>query len=265
VLYRGLVRASLIVLVFVFSISGFLASAVSVAGAADARAHTSAWRRARLDEAFPARVREELWLADYDAIDQATRRGWLVEVPHDPAGLGVIPRRTGRSPVGQLERDPALRQRLFRLARPAAGLLYQIVEYLRLREGRDFKPLELTSLVRPWTYQRRLMRSNANANTIRAGVPPTHVFGLAFDIPRMEMPRQRQQLLESYLRELEAAGKVIYFKEGKQATYHVVALPAGWRELERDYEQTLLVAAERRGASEATAELVQGIRIQRDN
>ena len=69
-------------------------------------------------------------------------------------------------------------------------------------------------------------------------MPPTHVFGLAFDIPRGDMPWQRQRRLESYLRQLEAAGKVVYFKEGRsQSTFHVLAVPEAGAEFERDFER----------------------------
>jgi hypothetical protein len=128
----------------------------------------------------------------------------------------------------------------YRLAKPAAGLLYRIANYLRETEGSAFMPLPVTSLVRPWSYQKRLMMSNANANTIRAGVPPTHVFGLAFDIPRAQMANDRERRLQKYLDTLADDGTIVYFKEGKaQATYHVIAMPAAHDELEADfYEMT---------------------------
>ena len=193
-------------------------------------------KKDHLARIFTRPVVEELWIEDYGDIDAACERGWLVDVPDDPVGLGVSIRKSGNSPVGEKEKDPVKRSKLYRLAKPAAGLLYRIASTLRQIEGSSFTPLQVTSLVRPWTYQKRLMASNANANTIKAGVPPTHVFGLAFDIPRGDMPIARERRLQRYLDELAEDGKIVYFKEGKaQATYHVIAMPAAHEEFEADF------------------------------
>ena len=193
-------------------------------------------KKEHLARIFTKEVVESLWMEDYSDLDAACERGWLVDVPDDPQGLGVSIRKTGNSPVGEKERDAARRVKLYRLAKPCAGLLYRIAAHLRDAEGPSFQPLQVTSLVRPWTYQKKLMASNVNANTIKAGVPPTHVFGLAFDIPRGDMPMARQRRLQSYLDTLAADGTIVYFKEGKaQATYHVIAMPAAHAELEADF------------------------------
>jgi len=195
-------------------------------------------KKDHLARIFTRSLVEELWMEDYADIDRACERGWLVDVPDDPIGLGVSIRKSGNSPVGEKERDPVKRHKLYRLAKPAAGLLYRIAARLREIEGDAFTPLQVTSLVRPWSYQKRLMASNANANTIKAGVPPTHVFGLAFDIPRGDMPAARERRLQAYLDDLAEDGKIVYFKEGRaQATYHVIAMPAAHGEFEADYHQ----------------------------
>ncbi len=150
--------------------------------------------------------------------------------------------------MGERESDPELRAKLYRLAKPAAGLLYRIAAHLRTIEGKAFVPVEVTSLVRPWSYQRRLMHTNPNADVIKAGVPPTHVFGLAFDIPRIDMTPGRERALERYLASLADAGKIVYFKEGRgQSTFHVLALPAANAEFERDFHTMVAMAAERSG------------------
>lgn len=193
-------------------------------------------KKEHLARIFTRELVDSLWMDDYPDLDDACERGWLVEVPDDPEGLGVSIRKSGNSPVGEKERDPVRRAKLYRLAKPAAGLLYRIADHLRRGEGASFRPLQVTSLVRPWSYQRRLMASNINANTIRAGVPPTHVFGLAFDIPRGDMPVERQRRLQRYLDTLAADGRVVYFKEGRaQATYHVIAMPVAEEEFAADY------------------------------
>ncbi|HYC57478.1 MAG TPA: DUF5715 family protein [Candidatus Binatia bacterium] len=201
-------------------------------------------KKDHLARIFTRSLVEELWIEDYADIDQACERGWLVDVPDDPVGLGVSIRKSGNSPVGEKERDPIKRSKLYRLAKPAAGLLYRIAGKLRDMEGGAFTPLQVTSLVRPWSYQKRLMASNANANTIKAGVPPTHVFGLAFDIPRADMPAVRERRLQGYLDELAEDGKIVYFKEGRaQATYHVIAMPAAHDEFEADFYELTARAA----------------------
>lgn len=201
-----------------------------------ARPRASESKKEHLARIFTKDVVERLWMEDYDDLDAACARGWLVDVPDDPDGLGISIRKTGNSPVGEKERDLNRRAKLYRLAKPTAGLLYRIAAHLREAEGPGFTPLPISSLVRPWSYQKKLMASNVNANTIRAGVPPTHVFGLAFDIPRGDMPNERERRLQRYLDALADDGTIVYFKEGKaQATYHVIAMPAAHEELEADF------------------------------
>jgi hypothetical protein len=197
-----------------------------------ARPREAESKKEHLARIFTKDLVDKLWMEDYDDLDRACERGWLVDVPDDPEGLGISIRKSGNSPVGEKEKDLGRRAKLYRLAKPCAGLLYRIASHLREVECAAFTPLQVTSLVRPWTYQKKLMASNANANTIRAGVPPTHVFGLAFDIPRAQMPADRERRLQRYLDTLAA----VYFKEGKaQATYHVIAMPAAHEELEADF------------------------------
>jgi hypothetical protein len=217
-----------------------------------ARPRQAETKKEQLARIFTPELVERLWMEDYDDLDAACARGWLVDVPDDPVGLGISIRKEGNSPVGEKERDPARRAKLYRLAKPTAGLLYRIAAHLRDDEGANFVPLQVTSLVRPWTYQKRLMASNVNANTIRAGVPPTHVFGLAFDIPRADMSADRQRRLQKYLETLAEEGTVVYFKEGKaQSTYHVIAMPAAHDELEADFYE-LTARAGRTGRTSTT-------------
>jgi len=201
-------------------------------------------KKEQLARIFTPALVEQLWMNDYADLDSACERGWLVDVPDDPAGLGIHVRKSGNCPVGEKEHDLARRAKLYRLAKPAAGLLYRIAEHLRQTEGNAFTPVQVSSLVRPWTYQKKLMASNANANTIRAGVPPTHVFGLAFDLPRGDMSSIRERNLQRYLDLLADAGKVVYFKEGKaQATFHIIALPGAGQEFEADFYELTARAA----------------------
>lgn len=216
----------------------------SPAFAREIRPQAKETKKEQLARIFTPAVVDQLWMNDYADLDSACERGWLVDVPDDPEGLGVHIRKSGNSPVGEKERDMERRAKLYRLAKPAAGLLYRIAEHLRQSEGSSFSPLQVSSLVRPWTYQKKLMASNANANTIRAGVPPTHVFGLAFDLPRGDMSAARERALQRYLDGLADAGKVVYFKEGKaQATFHIIAMPAAGQEFEADFYELTAKAA----------------------
>jgi len=201
-------------------------------------------KKDQLARVFTQSLVDQLWMNDYPDLDAACERGWLVDVPDDPEGLGVHIRKSGNCPVGEKEHDIERRAKLYRLAKPAAGLLYRIAAHLRETEGAGFSPLQVSSLVRPWTYQKKLMASNVNANTIKAGVPPTHVFGLAFDIPRGDMPAARGRALQGYLDSLADAGKIVYFKEGRaQATFHIIAMPAAHEELEADFYELTAKAA----------------------
>lgn len=207
-------------------------------------------KKEHLARIFTPEVTKELWLEDYTDLDTACETGWLVDIADDPRGLGVSVRKSGSSPVGEKERNPELRAKLHRLARPAAGLLYSLAATLRAQEGGAFRPLEVTSLVRPWSYQRRLMHTNPNADVIKAGVPPTHVFGLAFDLARRDMSSRRHVLLERELEKLSAEGKIVYFKEGKaQSTFHVLALPAATQLFEAEFDRQITLASARYGTS----------------
>lgn len=201
-------------------------------------------KKDHLARVFTPTMVERLWMNDYADLDAACERGWLVDVPDDPDGLGIHIRKSGNSPVGEKERDAERRAKLYRLAKPAAGLLYRVAAHLRESEGAAFSPVHVSSLVRPWSYQKKLMASNANANTIKAGVPPTHVFGLAFDLPRGDMSAARHRTLQRYLDSLADAGKIVYFKEGRaQATFHIIAMPAAHEELEADFYELTAKAA----------------------
>lgn len=197
-----------------------------------------ALERDRLLKEFPDSLVEKLWLQDWLDIERATQFGRLVEVKSDPEGVGIVLRLDGASRIGELEDDDLKQRILCRLAKPAAGLLYRIAWRLRLIEGESYEPLEVTSLVRTWDYQLRLTEVNSNADRTREGVPPTHVLGLAFDLARSRMSKDRQARLESVLGEFADNGELAYYKEGAgNDTYHVIALPSAAEDLTRYYER----------------------------
>lgn len=185
---------------------------------------------------------QELFLKTYADIDAAYENNWLVDIPDDVASTNIKLRMSGPYRIGQVERNPKLRKKLFRLAKPAAGLLYLLADRLREEEV----TLPSTSLVRPWVEgQLRLMKINVNADTRKQKVPPTHVYGLAFDIAYGELDAKTFKALLGYVKNLEAQGKAAYFFEnGRQAALHIIALPAGWSEFEAEYARLTDKAAQ---------------------
>ncbi|MGE5298384.1 MAG: hypothetical protein ACM3KM_04435 [Acidobacteriaceae bacterium] len=196
-----------------------------------------ATKRAKLWLAFPDDLAKSLRFETYEDLDQAFARGEAVEVFNFPEILGVRLRTTGKSPIGEFEPKPSNKQKLLRLRPEAAGLLYLLAEKVAARVT-AFQPFPMTSLVRPGVYNKKVVKRNANADLSKSGLPPTHIFGLAFDIGRKELGSLEDAAIESVLREMEALGKVIYFKEGKcQAAYHVIALPNSSQEFRQSYQR----------------------------
>jgi len=196
--------------------------------------------RDQLLREFPDEYVEAMWLQDWTDLERAHQFGRLVDVVSDPEGKGIMLRLEGGSRIGELENDSYRQMLLCRLAKPAAALLYRIAARMRQIEGEEFEPLEITSLVRTWDYQLRLTDVNPNADRTREGVPPTHVLGLAFDIARTAMSKERQHRLELLLDQFALSGELAYYKEGSLnglMHYHIIALPSAEAVLVRAYER----------------------------
>ncbi|MBX4204945.1 MAG: hypothetical protein KW788_02000 [Candidatus Doudnabacteria bacterium] len=187
-------------------------------------------KKAQLWGIFTPQVRQQFWIADFKALKLAWDRHELVDVSDIIGICGMSLRKSGKWPIA--EKDLPHRGYYYGLRPAAAGLLLRICDHM---QGTGSS--EVTSLVRSWKYQLRLMRGNPTANVLKMKVPPTHVFGLAFDITRMGMPLEQQKILESYLAELTNLGVAIYFKETHpQSAFHVIALPQAHAELAAYYE-----------------------------
>jgi membrane protein DedA with SNARE-associated domain len=153
-------------------------------------------------------------LTNRAGLQQAMANGSILALPPDPAAHNLRPRLTGRHPIG--EADPEY-QHLYVGARPeAVGLLLAIAS--RVPSG----PLEITSLARHEEYQRRLARTNANAQT----AVPTHVMGLAFDISILHTSLAHATEIRDVLREMARAGDLHFIAERQQLVFHVVPSPA---------------------------------------
>lgn len=208
---------------------------------------------------FPDDLVEALWLQDWQSLEAAYQFGRLVDVASDPEGRGILLRLEGGSRIGELEERGYFQTLLCRLAKPAAGLLYQIAARLRQMEGAAYEPLEVTSLVRTWDYQLRLTDVNPNADRTRDGVPPTHVLGLAFDIARSQMSAERQGRLELLFDQMAADGELAYYKEGSSnglRHYHVIALPSA--------EFALVAHYDRATGGTGRVMVVEGERVKRN-
>jgi hypothetical protein len=206
---------------------------------------------------FPPHVMEALWHEDYEDLDWSYQTGWLIDIPkpEDPLAdaLGIRLQTDGDFPIAEAEKDPNLKVKLFRLAKPAAGLLFSIADHVREEEEKQRElarlaprkslPISITSLVRTAKYQERLIPGNSNADTKSQGVPATHITGLAADITRANMSANRDLIINRYLMRLSELGLIIYFKEGKtQATYHVIALLQAREFFEAQYDRLLMKA-----------------------
>ncbi len=117
----------------------------------------------------------------------------------------------------------ALKARLLSSLRPAA---LKILEEVAATYYAQFnRPLPVSSLVRPESYQRVLRRVNRNAVLIDT---PPHSTGLAFDIDYRYMSAAEQTFLMAHLARLKREGRIEVIRE-RNANYHVFAFLNGTR------------------------------------
>jgi hypothetical protein len=161
------------------------------------------------------------WIENDAALEEAWRRGELVRIPIDAASGGLRLRLHGPGAIGE-HLDDARRQPRFCGLRPsAAALLYTLAERLRGRLGDRFDALEITSLVRTWTYQRQLARVNPDADPSRGGRRPAHVRGLAFDLALAPLSSVERIALEGELAALAEERRLHWVHEPRQRAIHV--------------------------------------------
>jgi hypothetical protein len=107
-------------------------------------------------------------------------------------------------------------QRLYAAARPSTlGLLLQVASRIRTTQ------LDVTSMVRHQSYQRRLRRTNPNASISLA----MHTFGLAFDVSILHAPLASTREIRDVLRLMRDAGDLFFVAEVRQLVFHVVVAP----------------------------------------
>jgi hypothetical protein len=157
---------------------------------------------------------EPMTLEAFTALEDALYTGGLVPLPWDYERFNLRVRTDGPAPIA--EKDLA-NQTSYIAARPAAiGALLDIAS--RVKSG----PLEITSMVRHSEYQEALRSTNSNANTS----VPMHTMGLAFDIALVNTPLKTIYETRDVLRQMQAAGDILFIGERKQLVFHVVPHPS---------------------------------------
>jgi hypothetical protein len=157
---------------------------------------------------------DHLVLAKYDSLENALYTGGLVPLPADYERFNVRVRTEGHAPIAEKDLD---HQDSYIAARPAAiGALLDIAS--RVKSG----PLEITSMVRHSEYQDALRTTNANANTS----VPMHTMGLAFDIALVNTSLATVYETRNVLKQMQAAGDILFIGERKQLVFHVVPHPS---------------------------------------
>jgi hypothetical protein len=155
-----------------------------------------------------------LFLHELEDLEGALANGGVAPLPDDPHRFNLMPRLDGPHPIG--EKDLG-NQASYLAARPATvGVLLELAS--RVRSGR----VEITSLVRHGGYQEALRVTNANASTS----VPMHTMGLAFDIALINTPLQTVHEIRRVLRDMRAAGDILFIGERKQLVFHVVPHPS---------------------------------------
>lgn len=157
---------------------------------------------------------DHLVLDQFESLESALYSGGLVPLPADHERFNIRVRTDGHAPIAEKDLD---NQTSYIAARPAAvGALLDIAS--RVESG----PLEITSMVRHSEYQDALRETNANANTS----VPMHTMGLAFDIALVNTPLETVYETRDVLKQMQAAGDILFIGERRQLVFHVVPHPS---------------------------------------
>lgn len=166
-------------------------------------------------------TKKDLVYDDRDDLREAIKDGELVPFPRNPAVFGFSLRTKGKGVIGEMDLS---NQRLYLHATPdVRGAIMYIAYELRRMAGKEFVPLDITSLVRTHEYQKWLKRANPNADTVF----PSHVSGKVFDISYQKLKPRQREFLEFILQDLEWAGLLGFVKESARSqTFHIAPAPA---------------------------------------
>lgn len=98
----------------------------------------------------------------------------------------------------------------------------QFLSDLALAHETEFRrPLEVTSAVRPVSYQEHLTRINGNAAPAQGDIVSPHVMGATVDIGKKGMSWREISWMRRRLLDLEMAGKIDVEEEFQQACFHI--------------------------------------------
>ena len=87
------------------------------------------------------------------------------------------------------------------------------------------RPLEVTSAVRPMTYQEHLERINHNAAPAEGDIVSPHMMGATIDIAKHGLSRREIAWMRVNLLALEETGKIDVEEEFHQACFHITVYP----------------------------------------
>jgi hypothetical protein len=96
-----------------------------------------------------------------------------------------------------------------------------LADLARVHYERFHRPLQVNSAVRPASYQRRLMRINANAAPVTGPIASPHETGAAVDIGKRGMTWSEVLWMRDYLLPLQTEGKIDVEEEFYEACFHI--------------------------------------------
>jgi hypothetical protein len=138
-------------------------------------------------------------------IQAAKTSGELLPIPDRPGQLHFQ-----ISPgMGSLAPGMGVDKRTYRALQPEALAALTYLAQRVQQVGNTKTPLILTSTIRDWTYQSRLMR----VNTMAARSYSVHTTGYAFDIARAWNSKQQAAAVQFVLDRMVAQGLIAYIKE----------------------------------------------------
>lgn len=106
-----------------------------------------------------------------------------------------------------------------RYCRPWTALFLR--DMAQAHEAAFHRPLDVTSAVRPVSYQERLMRINGNAAPAEGDIVSPHVMGATIDIGKKGLSWREIAWIRRRLLALEDAGKIDVEEEFHQSCFHI--------------------------------------------
>lgn len=96
-----------------------------------------------------------------------------------------------------------------------------LADLARAHEAAFHRPLEVTSAVRPVSYQEHLIRINGNAAPAQGDIVSPHVMGATIDIGKKGLSWREIAWMRRRLLALEDEGKIDVEEEFHQACFHI--------------------------------------------